>query len=73
MCWSFARDGGLPFSGTLSKVNKYTNTPVNAVVFMVTLAWLLGLPMLKSTVAFGAVISISTIGLYISCEPPSCT
>jgi hypothetical protein len=32
--------------------------------------FILGLPMLNSTVAFGAVISISTIGLYISCAPP---
>jgi hypothetical protein len=35
---------------------------------MVVLAFILGLPMLNSTVAFGAVVSISTIGLYISCE-----
>ena len=35
--------------------------------FMVTLAFILGLPMLNSTVAFNAVISISVIGLYISC------
>ena len=43
-------------------------TPINAVCFMVTLAFILGLPMLNSTVAFNAVISISVIGLYISCE-----
>ena len=35
-----------------------------------TLAFILGLPMLSSNTAFSAVISISTIGLYISCEPP---
>ena len=34
----------------------------------VTLAFILGLPMINSTAAFSAVVSISTIGLYISCE-----
>ena len=37
---------------------------------MVTFAFLLGLPMLKSYVAFSAVVSISTIGLYISYAIP---
>ena len=37
---------------------------------MVTFAFLLGLPMLKSAVAFSAVVSISTIGLYISYAIP---
>ena len=35
---------------------------------MVTLAFILALPLLNSTVAFSAVISISTVGLYISCK-----
>ncbi len=39
-----------------------------AVWAMVTLAFILALPLLYSTVAFSAVISISTVGLYISCE-----
>ena len=38
---------------------------------MVTFAFILGLPMLNSTVAFSAVVSISTIGLYISCAFPT--
>ena len=41
-----------------------------AVWAMVTLAFILALPLLNSTVAFSAVISISTVGLYISCEHP---
>ena len=40
---------------------------------MVTLAFILALPLLNSTVAFSAVISISTVGLYISCEPHAMT
>ena len=54
------------------QVNKYTGTPINAVWAMVILAFILALPLLNSTVAFSAVISISTVGLYISCEPSAC-
>ena len=69
MLWSFSRDGALPGYKLWSSVNPWTKTPVNAVLFMVTLAFILGLPMLSSTIAFSAVVSISVIGLYISCEP----
>ena len=70
MCWSFARDHGLPFSHIWARVNTRFGVPVNAVWFMVVFAFLLGLPMLKSYVAFSAVVSISTIGLYISYAIP---
>ena len=70
MCWSFSRDHGLPLSGVWAHINPYVGVPVNAVWFMVTFAFLLGLPMLKSAVAFSAVVSISTIGLYISYAIP---
>ena len=69
MLWSFSRDGAVPGYKLWSSVNPWTKTPVNAVLFMVTLAFILGLPMLSSTIAFQAVVSISVIGLYISCEP----
>ena len=70
MCWSFSRDHGLPFSKVWAYINPYVGVPVNAVWFMVTFAFLLGLPMLQSAVAFSAVVSISTIGLYISYAIP---
>ena len=70
MCWSFSRDHGLPLSRVWAHINPYVGVPVNAVWFMVTFAFLLGLPMLKSAVAFSAVVSISTIGLYISYAIP---
>ena len=70
MCWSFSRDHGLPLSSVWAHINPYVGVPVNAVWFMVTFAFLLGLPMLKSAVAFSAVVSISTIGLYISYAIP---
>ena len=52
MLWSFSRDGALPGYKLWSSVNPWTKTPVNAVLFMVTLAFILGLPMLSSTIAF---------------------
>ncbi|CAK0780294.1 hypothetical protein CVIRNUC_005001 [Coccomyxa viridis] len=70
MLWSFSRDGALPGYKLWSSVNPWTKTPVNAVLFMVTLAFILGLPMLSSTIAFQAVVSISVIGLYISYAIP---
>lgn len=66
MIWSFARDRGLPGNVIWKRVNRLTGTPMNAIAFAVTVAFLLGLPLIHSTVAFTAVVSISTIGLYIS-------
>ena len=68
MLWSFSRDGGIPFHRVWSAINKTSGTPILAVWAMVIFAFLLGLPMLHSTAAFQAVTSISTIGLYLSCE-----
>ncbi len=68
MLWSFSRDGAVPGWQLWSAVNPLTKTPINAVLFMCTLAFILGLPMLNSTAAFFAVTSISVIGLYISCK-----
>ncbi|CAL8466364.1 g5900 [Coccomyxa elongata] len=66
MLWSFARDKGVPLHGVWSALNTYTETPVNAVWAMAALAFLLGLPMLYSLSVFNALVSISSIGLYVS-------
>lgn len=68
MLWSFARDHGGPLHGVWSTLNPLTGTPVNAVWAMAALAFLLGLPILLSLSVFGALLSISSIGLYVSCE-----
>ena len=70
MIWSFARDRGLPGNTIWKRVNRLTGTPMNAIAFAVVVAFLLGLPLIHSTVAFTAVVSISTIGLYISYAIP---
>ena len=71
MLWAFARDRGVPLHSVWSALNVYTGTPVNAVWAMAALAFLLGLPMLYSLSVFSASISISSIGLYVSCKSTS--
>lgn len=60
--YAFARDNGLPFSKTFSKVNSKTQVPVNAV--LLTLAVQLALDAIEfgTTTGFETVISISTEG-----------
>ena len=71
MLWSFARDGGVPMYRVWAAVSPITQTPVNAVWAMTALAFLLGIPMLWSPTAFNAIGSITSLGLYLSCEPSS--
>ena len=66
MIWSFSRDNGIPFSGFFQRIHAGTCTPLRTVWLSVVAAFLLGTPILISTAAFTAVVSISTIGLQIS-------
>lgn len=66
MLYAFSRDGAVPGSRWWHSINPHTKTPVNAVWLCALVAFILGLPMLESTVVFTAVTSIATIGLYIS-------
>ena len=68
MLWSFARDGGVPMHRVFCRVSTCTGTPVNAVWAMAALAFLVGLPMLYSLTFIQALASISSAGLYTSCE-----
>jgi amino acid transporter len=70
MCYAFSRDGAVPGSRLWSKVN-HRRIPVNAVLFMATCGVILTIPAYFPnkdglTVAFGAVVSIAVIGLYIA-------
>jgi amino acid transporter len=53
-------------SRLLARVNRNTRSPVTATWVMTFATFLLGLPMLGSTVAFTAVTSLATIGLNLS-------
>ena len=70
MVYSFARSGGIPCSAFFANVNPRTHTPLRAVWLLTLLAFLLGLPLLKSVAAFGAVTSMANIALLISYAIP---
>lgn len=60
--YALSRDGGVPYSKQLRKVNRRVQVPVNAVWFCTAFAILLGIPVLKLSVVFTAITSICTIG-----------
>lgn len=64
MMFAFARDGGIP--SFFHNVDKRFRSPVRTIWLAATLAFILALPSLGSSVAYAAATSIATIGLYIS-------
>ncbi|KAF8064170.1 APC amino acid permease [Lyophyllum atratum] len=68
--FAFSRDSALPFSPWLYKMNGYTKTPVNTVVFDGIFALLLGLLVFAGNQAINAVFGISIVGLYIAYAIP---
>jgi amino acid transporter len=56
MLFSFSRDGALPGSKFWRRV--FWGAPTNSVGLAVVLAFILGVPMLSSSVAFTAITSI---------------
>ncbi|KAK5025079.1 hypothetical protein LTR13_010639 [Exophiala sideris] len=61
--WSFARDGGLPFSNFIGRVKPGWNIPLNAVCITFVFTTLLSLINIGSTVAFNAICSMATNAL----------
>ncbi|KAF9505496.1 hypothetical protein BS47DRAFT_1374301 [Hydnum rufescens UP504] len=55
--FAFSRDGALPFSSYLYRMNSYTGTPVNTVWFTATCTALLGLLAFAGPAAIGAMFS----------------
>jgi amino acid transporter len=74
MTFAFSRDGAIPGSSWLAKVNPKTRIPGNAVVFVTVIGIIITLPALKSIggvpVAFLAVVSVAVIGLYLAFAIP---
>ncbi|KAB5594905.1 Amino acid permease [Ceratobasidium theobromae] len=68
--FAFSRDGAMPFSSMLYRMNLLTKTPVNTVWFSVFVAALMGLLAFAGEAAIGAVFSISVIGLYVAYTIP---
>lgn len=58
--WSFSRDGALPFSNVIRKINRETAVPMNAILFDGAIAIILGLLMLINETAAQALFSLAT-------------
>jgi amino acid transporter len=71
MTFAFSRDGAVPGHKYWGRINPRTRTPTNGIWFCVVFAFLLALPAKWNTVAYGAVTSIATIGLYIAYVLPT--
>ncbi|CAF2090867.1 unnamed protein product [Brassica rapa subsp. narinosa] len=69
MAYAFSRDGAMPFSPLWHKVNS-REVPVNAVWLSASISFCMALTSLGSIVAFQAMVSIATIGLYIAYAIP---
>ncbi|XP_068643538.1 amino-acid permease BAT1 homolog [Aristolochia californica] len=69
MAYAFSRDGAMPFSSLWHRVNKQ-EVPINAVWLSVAISFCMALTSLGSLVAFQAMVSIATIGLYIAYALP---
>ncbi|KAK3317953.1 amino acid permease [Apodospora peruviana] len=66
--WSFARDGGLPFSPLIAQVKPGWNIPLNSVLITFVITALLSLINIGSHAAFNAIGSMATsaiLGTYI--------
>ncbi|XP_048135945.1 amino-acid permease BAT1 homolog isoform X1 [Rhodamnia argentea] len=69
MAYAFSRDGAMPFSSLWHQVNKQ-EIPINAVWLSAFISFCMALTSLGSIVAFDAMVSIATIGLYIAYALP---
>ncbi|GLA43952.1 hypothetical protein AnigIFM63309_002049 [Aspergillus niger] len=66
LTWAFARDNGLPFSDFFVKVDPRFKIPIRALFLVTALVILLSFIQIGSSAAFNAILSLSTLGLYIS-------
>ncbi|KAF8183810.1 amino acid transporter [Mycena galopus ATCC 62051] len=68
--YAFSRDGALPFSNILYRMNSWTGTPVNTVISDAFLAGVCCLLVFAGPQAINAVFAISVTGLYIAYAIP---
>ncbi|PGH17837.1 hypothetical protein AJ80_04660 [Polytolypa hystricis UAMH7299] len=62
--WAFARDRGVPFSHRISHIDKRFAIPTFAIGMTAVIHILIGLINVASAVAFSAMVSLLTVGLY---------
>jgi amino acid transporter len=74
MIYAFSRDGAVPGHKLWHRLHPTSRTPVNAVWLAAVAAFLLGVPSLYQvggySVAFFAIVSIGTVGLYVAYAIP---
>jgi amino acid transporter len=74
MIYAVSRDGAVPGHRLWHRLHPVTRSPVNAVWLAVVVAFVLGLPSLYQrggySVAFFAIVSIGTVGLYVAYAIP---
>lgn len=68
--YAYARDDCFPFSRIWKKVNRYTQTPVNAVWFNTFIGICLTLLLFGGEVAIGAIFSIAAIAAFVAFTIP---
>ncbi|EAW07593.1 putative amino acid permease [Aspergillus clavatus NRRL 1] len=66
LTWAFARDDGLPFSSFFAHVSPRYQIPLRALFLVAVITVLLALINIGSTTAFNALLSLTTLGQYIS-------
>lgn len=73
LCWSFARDDGIPFSKFWKKIDKKSNLPVNAHTLSTILCGLVGCLYLASYTAYSSlVVGCITFLLLLYMIPITC-
>jgi len=68
--FAFARDGGLPFSRIIYRINPYTKTPVNGVWIAAFTALCLGLLAFAGASAITAIFALGIAGQYCAYSIP---
>ncbi|KAG9526441.1 putative amino acid permease, partial [Aureobasidium melanogenum] len=64
--FAFARDGGLPFSNILAKVDPRTGLPIDALITTFGVTFVLSWIICGSSIAFQNITSITIVGLLLS-------
>jgi choline transport protein len=73
LTWGFARDGGMPFSNYLARIDGYWQAPIRALWLECILISLIGVLYLFAETVLQAILSVSTIALTISYAIPIMT
>ncbi|KAI9270486.1 amino acid/polyamine transporter I [Phascolomyces articulosus] len=66
MVYAFARDGAMPLSKHLHKLDARTNNPVNSVWFNIVVAGVVGVLYMINSTAYESIVSVNTIGSQLS-------